>query len=75
MLAEQSKNDELVANQLRFDFQMRGEPAMNSVPTLKGRRTVAFSFPLPPCLHGRASGQLCIASEGGILLSSEVQLA
>jgi hypothetical protein len=31
MLAEQSKNDELVANQLRFDFRVRGEPAMNSV--------------------------------------------
>jgi hypothetical protein len=30
MLAEQSKNDELVANQLRFAIEARGEPAMNS---------------------------------------------
>ena len=30
MSAEQSKNDELVANQLRFAIQARGEPAMNS---------------------------------------------
>jgi hypothetical protein len=30
MSAEQSKNDELVANQLRFSIQARGEPAMNS---------------------------------------------
>jgi hypothetical protein len=30
MSAEQSKNDELVANQLRFDFQGPGELAMNS---------------------------------------------
>jgi hypothetical protein len=36
MLAEQSKNDELVANQLRFDFQMRGEPAMNSASAKVG---------------------------------------
>ena len=30
MSAEQSKNDELIANQLRFAIQGRGEPAMNS---------------------------------------------
>ena len=30
MSAELSKNDELVANQLRFDFQARGEPAITS---------------------------------------------
>jgi hypothetical protein len=30
MSAEQSKTDELIANQLRFDFEVRGEPAMNS---------------------------------------------
>jgi len=30
MSAEQSKNDELVANQLRFDIQVCGEPDMNS---------------------------------------------
>ena len=30
MSAEQSKNDELIANQLRFAIQARGEPAMNS---------------------------------------------
>jgi hypothetical protein len=31
MSAEPSKNDELVANQLRFDFQARGEPALNTM--------------------------------------------
>lgn len=31
MLAEQSKDDELVANQLRFDIQARRDPAINSV--------------------------------------------
>jgi hypothetical protein len=30
MSAEQSKNDELIANQLRFAIQARGEPTMNS---------------------------------------------
>jgi hypothetical protein len=30
MSAEHSKNDELIANQLRFAIQARGEPAMNS---------------------------------------------
>ena len=30
MSAELSKDDELVANQLRFDFQARGEPAVTS---------------------------------------------
>ena len=34
MSAEQSKNDELVANQLRFDFQGPGELAMNSASAM-----------------------------------------
>jgi hypothetical protein len=36
MWPEQSKNDELVANQLRFDFQVRGEPAMNGASAKVG---------------------------------------
>jgi hypothetical protein len=36
MSAEQSKNDELVVNQLRFDFQARAEPAMNSLSATVG---------------------------------------
>lgn len=33
---ERSKSDELIANQLRFDIQARGEPAMNSVSAKVG---------------------------------------
>lgn len=36
MSAEQSKNDELVANQLRFDIQARGEPAADSASAKVG---------------------------------------
>jgi hypothetical protein len=36
MWPEQSKNDELVANQLRFDFDVRGEPAMNGASAKVG---------------------------------------
>ncbi len=36
MLAEQSKNDELVANQLRFDIPARGDPAMSSASAKVG---------------------------------------
>jgi hypothetical protein len=36
MSAEQSKNDEVVANQLRFDIQVRGEPAMSSASAKVG---------------------------------------
>jgi hypothetical protein len=37
MLAEQPKSDELVANQFRFDFEVRSEPAMNSASATVGR--------------------------------------
>jgi hypothetical protein len=36
MSLEQSKNDELVANQLRFDIQVCGEPAINSASAKVG---------------------------------------
>ena len=36
MLAEQSKNDELVASQLRFDIPARGDPAMSSASAKVG---------------------------------------
>jgi hypothetical protein len=36
MSAEQPKNDELIANQLRFDIQVCGEPAINSASAKEG---------------------------------------
>src|SRR5260370_39350710 len=36
MLAEQPKNDELAANQLRFDIPARGDPAMSSASAKVG---------------------------------------
>ena len=36
MLAEQPKSDELVANQLRLDFEVRCEPAINSASAKVG---------------------------------------
>jgi hypothetical protein len=36
MSAERSKNDQLVANQLRFDVQVRGEPAINNASAKVG---------------------------------------
>ena len=36
MLSEQSKNEELVANQLRFDLKLDGEQVMNSASAKVG---------------------------------------